>query len=47
MAYNKLIFVSKENVTLSPMAEWIIKYSDGQAKRNQLTWVGCVVSGTT
>lgn len=25
MAYNKLIFVSKENVTLSPMAEWMMK----------------------
>lgn len=25
MAYNKLIFVSKENVTLSPLAEWIMK----------------------
>ena len=25
MTYSKLIFVSKENVTLSPMAEWIMK----------------------
>ena len=25
MAYNKLIFVCKENVYLSPMAEWIMK----------------------
>lgn len=25
MAYHKLIFVSKENVTLSPMAEWLMK----------------------
>lgn len=25
MAYNKLIFVSKENITLSPMAEWMMK----------------------
>lgn len=25
MAYNKIIFVSKENVTLSPMAQWIMK----------------------
>ena len=25
MAYDKLIFVCKENVYLSPMAEWIMK----------------------
>ena len=25
MTYNKLIFVSKENVTLSPLAEWLMK----------------------
>jgi len=42
MAYNKLIFVSKENVTLSPMAEWIMK-SILMDKQKEISSRGLVV----
>lgn len=42
MNYNKVIFVSKENITLGPMAEWIFK-SISMDKEKEIVSRGLVV----